>query len=168
MAVINGWMLYEHPLFVAQRARLIATVETAKRKDPEGYRSTSDAKLLAAILKLTTEIIPREPNDPKFRQGGTLGKARKHWFRAKFGNGRYRLFFQFNSSARVIIYAWVNDEETLRTYGSRTDAYAMFKSMLDAGNPPESWSDLLSAVQLPIAAVTQSKAAKRKALRKGR
>lgn len=166
MAVINGWTLYEHPLFVDQRAKLIAAVEAAKKKDSEGYQSTSDAKLLAAILKLTTEIIPREPNDPKFRQGGTLGKARKHWFRAKFGNGRYRLFFQFNSSAKIIIYAWVNDEETLRTYGSKTDAYAMFKSMLDAGNPPENWSDLLNAVQQPSA--TESKTAKRKPPKKRR
>ena len=39
----------------------------------------------------------------------------------------------------------MNDSETLRTYGARTDAYAVFKGMLDAGNPPDAWADLLAA-----------------------
>jgi len=36
----------------------------------------------------------------------------------------------------VIVYVWINDEFTLRKAGSKTDAYAVFKSMLNAGNPP--------------------------------
>ena len=35
---------------------------------------------------------------------------------------------------------------TLRTYGGKRDAYAVFKAMLDKGNPPDSWSDLAKAV----------------------
>jgi toxin YhaV len=46
----------------------------------------------------------------------------------------------------VIIYAWVNDEGSLRTYGAKRDAYAVFKAMLDKGNPPESWTALARAV----------------------
>ncbi len=146
MAVVNGWTLYEHPAFAGQRGKLQGAVEAARAKDPEGWRSSDDAKLLAAIARLTLDIIPADPGAAQFRQGGTLGKARKHWFRATFGNGRYRLFYQFNSPAKVIIYAWVNDEATLRTYGGRHDAYAVFKAMLDKGNPPDSWSDLAKAV----------------------
>src|SRR3954470_24050462 len=97
MAVVNGWTLYEHRAFASQREALQRAVEALRAKDPEGYRSSADAKLLAAIARLTLEIIPAEPGAPQFRQGDTLGKARKHWFRAKFGNGRYRLFYQFNS-----------------------------------------------------------------------
>lgn len=78
-----------------------------------------------------------------FRQGGTLGDDHKHWFRAKFGNGRYRLFFRFDSRAKIVIYAWVNDERSLRTYGSKTDAYKVFRDMLDNGSPPGSWVQLL-------------------------
>ncbi|TMJ20559.1 MAG: type II toxin-antitoxin system YhaV family toxin [Alphaproteobacteria bacterium] len=147
MAVANGWTLYEHPLFADQRDRLLHTVEKRRAKDPQGWQGSAEAKLLAAIARLTLEIIPADPAAAQFRQGGTLGKARKHWFRAKFGNGRYRLFFQFNSAARVIIYAWVNDAETLRAYGGRRDAYAVFKAMLDKGDPPESWAELLKAVR---------------------
>jgi toxin YhaV len=29
----------------------------------------------------------------------------------------------------VIIYAWVNDEHSLRTYGSKTDAYAVLNAV---------------------------------------
>lgn len=146
MVVVNGWTLYEHPEFIRQREKLEAAVVALRTKDPEGYRETDDFKLLAAITKLTLEIIPADPVAERFRQGSTLGKARKHWFRAKFGNGRYRLFFQFNSKAKVIIYAWVNDENSLRTYGASTDAYAVFRSMLDKGNPPDGWPDLMKAV----------------------
>ncbi len=58
----------------------------------------------------------------------------------------YRLFFRFHSTFRIIIFAWLNDEETLRTHGSSTDAYAVFAGMLDSGNPPSSWEDLLKIV----------------------
>lgn len=97
------------------------------------------------IRKLVFEVIPVDPSRPEFRQGGTLGRERKHWFRAKFGNGRFRLFFRYSTAAKIIIFAWVNDSNTLRTYGSKSDAYAVFKSMLDKGNPPEDWDALLEA-----------------------
>lgn len=146
MALANGWTLYEHPLFTRQRDKLERAVEAARDKHPDRYRDSADAKLLAAIAKLTLDLIPADPGAPQFRQGDTLGKARKHWFRAKFGNGRYRLFYQFSSQAKVVIYAWVNNEQSLRTYGSKRDAYAVFKAMLEKGDPPDFWSDLITAV----------------------
>ena len=145
MAVVNGWTLYEHPAFASQREKLQGAVEAARAKNPEGWRRSDDAKPLAAIARLTLGIVPADPGAAQFRQG-MLGKARKHWFGAKFGNGRYRLFYQFSSRAKVIIYAWVNDERTLRTYSGRRDTYAVFKAMLDKGNPPDSWSDLARAI----------------------
>ena len=39
--------------------------------------------------------------------------------------------------------AWVNDDKTLRAYGSKTDAYATFKGMLEDGNPPDNFDALL-------------------------
>jgi toxin YhaV len=147
MITINGWTLYAHPLFTDQLHRLTAAVEKAKRKDPKTYQSTANAKLLAQLHRLAFETIPVDPARPEFRQGGTLGQSRKHWFRAKFGGGRFRLFFRYSSSAKIIVYAWVNDSETLRTYGAKSDAYAVFKAMLDKGNPPEDWDDLLKSSQ---------------------
>ncbi len=145
MLEVNGWQLFAHPLFLDQIEKLAAAVEKARKKDPRTWRKSANAKLLAAIRQLVFETIPQDPTRPEYRQGGTLGDARKHWFRAKFGSGRFRLFFRYSSSAKVIVFAWVNDENTLRTYGSKSDAYAVFRKMLDGGNPPDDWAALIAA-----------------------
>lgn len=147
MNTVNGWTLYAHPLFLGQLERLTEAVAKQAMKDSKGYRTSADAKLLAVLRKLMFEVIPVDPARPEFRQGGTLGPDRKHWFRAKFGGGRFRLFFRYSSSAKIIIFAWVNDRDTLRTYGAKTDAYAVFAGMLDKGTPPENWAQLVAASQ---------------------
>ena len=147
--VINGWHLFAHPQFLDQLDRLAAAVETERAKNPEQAGATANFKLLAALRKLVFETIPADPSRPEYRQGGTLGAARKHWFRAKFGGQRFRLFFRYDSRAKIIIYAWINDGTTLRTYGSKTDAYAVFRGMLDAGDPPDDWSALLATASHP-------------------
>jgi len=43
----------------------------------------------------------------------------------------------------------VNDENTLRTYGAKSDAYAVFRKMLDGGNPPDDWAALMVAASGP-------------------
>jgi toxin YhaV len=142
--VVNGWSLYSHPLFEDQLNRLIARVEQLKKQDPVSYHSQPAAKLLATIYRHIFEDIPKDPNSPEFRQGNTLGANNRHWFRAKF-HARYRLFYRFSSQKKVIIYAWVNDESSLRKAGSKTDPYGVFRSMLVAGDPPGSFDDLLKA-----------------------
>jgi toxin YhaV len=44
----------------------------------------------------------------------------------------------------VIVFAWVNDEDTKRAYESADDAYRVFRRMLDSGRPPSDWGQLLS------------------------
>ncbi len=147
----NGWKLYQWREFGRLFAALIAEVEELERADPEGFRSHPATKRLAAIYRLVTEIIPADPGAPEFRQGNTLGKRNRHWFSAGFYE-RYRLFFRFRSDARAIVYAWVNDEDTLRARGARNDAYAVFRRMLEAGSPPADWDELLrqsEGLQLP-------------------
>ena len=143
----NGWRLYAHPLFLDQLGRLLASVERAKQSDPAGWQGKADARLLSAVRALVLERIPRDPLAPEFRQGSTLGKDRRHWFRAKFGGNRFRLFFRADSQARVIVYAWVNDRDTLRKAGAGTDPYAVFTRMLASGRPPDDWPALLAASQ---------------------
>jgi len=143
---INGWSIYAHPLFLDQLETLIAAVEKAQTKDPRGYKKKRAAKLLAAVLKVAFEDIPGDPTRDVYRQGETLGDDYKHWFRAKFLQ-QYRLFFRYQQSAdsKVIILAWVNDDSTLRAYGSATDAYAVFRKLLKRGTPPDDWKALLAA-----------------------
>jgi len=140
--VVNGWSLFAHPLFLDQVEALIAKVEGLKAKDPKTWRQKNSSKRLAAIAKLALEVIPENPARPEYRQGGTLGDDRKHWFRAKFYQ-QYRLFFRFHAAQRVIVYAWVNDEDSKRAYQSDDDAYRVFRKMLDGGNPPDDWDSLI-------------------------
>jgi toxin YhaV len=143
---VNGWTLFAHPLFLDQVGDLTARVGALKARDPEGYTAKNDTKRLAAIRRLIFEVIPANPDSPAFQQGTTLGDAHRHWRRANFFQ-QYRLFFRYDSAARVIVYAWVNDEGTKRAYDSRTDAYGVFGRMLTSGNPPDDWASLLKAAK---------------------
>ncbi|NDC19558.1 MAG: hypothetical protein EBZ87_04745 [Microbacteriaceae bacterium] len=44
----------------------------------------------------------------------------------------------------MIAYGWVNDEEILRSFGSKTDAYLVFKKMLESGRIPNDWDELIA------------------------
>jgi toxin YhaV len=151
MVTINGWTILSHPLFLEQWEKLIAAVEALKTKKPDEYQKSADAKLLAALVQLVTVTVPSDPTASMYRQGSTLGEDRKHWFRARFGNGRFRLFFRYSSTSRIIIFAWVNDENSLRTYGSKKDAYQVFRGMLDNDTPPDDWDTLQKEASEPKA-----------------
>lgn len=138
----TDWKLYGHKLFVDQFNKLLSEVTDLQCSDPIGYESHPKAKFLATINRLIRETIPEDPTAPEFRQGNTLGKTNKHWFRAKF-HGRYRLFFRFSSQHRIIVYTWLNDEKTLRKAGGKTDPYIIFQNMLKSGNPPQGFEQLL-------------------------
>lgn len=141
--VIKGWSIFAHPHFLNTFESLVAQVEHLRAKDPKGYTAKNSTKRLAAIVKLAFENIPQDPTRTEYRQGAALGDEYKHWFRAKFFQ-QYRLFFRYHHASRIIIYAWVNDEDTKRAYESASDAYRTFRRMLKNGNPPDDWNQLLS------------------------
>jgi toxin YhaV len=141
--VVNGWRLFAHPLFTRQLERLVSQVEALAAQTPETFKNHPATKLLATIKRYILEIIPTDPNAAEFRQGNTLGPDNRHWFRAKF-HDRYRLFYRFSSQDKVIIYAWVNDQDSLRKAGAKTDPYTIFQSMLAAGDPPSSMAQLMN------------------------
>jgi toxin YhaV len=145
--VINGWKIFAHPLFLARLEELIAQVERLRQKYPQNYTTKNATKMLAAITKLAFEVIPEDPTRSEYRQGTTLGAEYKHWFRAKFYQ-QYRLFFRYHQESKIIIFAWVNDENTKQAYESKTDAYMVFGKMLATGNPPNDWNELLAGVEL--------------------
>ena len=147
--VVNGWTLFAHPLFLDQVAELAEKVSALKAANPAGYRSKNATKRLAAINKLIFEEIPSDPADPKFRQGNTLGDEHRHWFRAKFFQ-QYRLFFRYHAPSKVIVFAWVNDENTKRAYESNDDAYRVFRKMLESGHPPDDWNQLLAEARAEV------------------
>ncbi|MET0395430.1 MAG: type II toxin-antitoxin system YhaV family toxin [Longimicrobiaceae bacterium] len=146
---MDGWTLLFHPLLLDQMERLVAAAERERAKQVPGGTEGPNTKLAAAIRHLVLHEVPEDPSRPKYRHGGTLGGGLKHWLRAKFGNGRFRLFFRYRKDVRLLVFAWVNDSESLRTYGSSTDAYAVFRRMLDGGNPPDDWDALVHAASAP-------------------
>jgi len=140
----HGWTLLFHDCLIDQLQRLQAAAERARRQYPQGLESNANVRLFAALSRLILDAVPGDPNRDEYRQGNTIGPAFRHWRRAKIGR-RFRLFFRFDSKSRIIIFAWVNDEGSLRSEGSRTDPYAVFRRMLERGHPPDDWEALLSA-----------------------
>jgi len=140
----NGWALVFYRNFHEALEAAVSEVERLKVSSPDRWEAHPRAKLLKRIVDLVYDQIPADPADPSFEQGNTLGKDARAWRRAKFLQ-RFRLFFRFNSARRIIVYAWVNDENTLRARGSNTDPYTVFSGMLTAGDPPNGWDALLEA-----------------------
>jgi toxin YhaV len=145
--IAHGYALAFHPLLLDQLERLTAAAEKEHARGSLG----ANTKLLSRLLYIMFEEVPADPGHARYRQGKTLGAQRKHWFRVKFGNGRFRLFYRFSSGTQppVILYVWVNDDESLRTYQSRSDAYSVFRRMLENGKPPDDWEQLMKAATEP-------------------
>jgi len=147
----NGWRLYYFKLFKAALDELEQTVSTLAKRDPGGYKAHPKTRLLASVFRAITEIVPADPDHRDFRLGKTLGSEYGNWRRVKKGMpDRYRLFFRFASSPiKLIVYAWFNDEHTLRKAGSKTDVYEAFRRMLLRGEVPTSIENLLAESRSP-------------------
>ena len=143
----NGWRLFQHPLFKNQFDKLLAEAQRLKAQQPQTFQNHKTVKLLLRITQLITEDIPADPGHVRFNQGNTLGTNHRHWKRAKFG--RYRLFFRYDARTKnqgkdkAIVYAWINDENTLRKDGDKNDPYSIFAKGLLRGEPPDSFAQLM-------------------------
>ena len=141
---VNGWKLFEHILFKAEYDKLLAEVESLTLSQPKTFESHNTTKLLKRITVLISEEIPADPGNERLQQGKTLGAGYKHWKRAKFGKDRrYRLFFRYDQTKKVIIYAWMNNDKTLRKEGDKNDPYALFAKGLKNRRPPNNIEALL-------------------------
>ena len=138
----HGWTLIFHDGILTQMESLEKAVRRLRQKNPEVLETNATYKLYAAISHLILEVIPKDPNDVRFRQGNTMGPQYRHWRRAKIGR-RFRLFFRFDSRVKIIAFVWINDTHSLRSAGSKSDPYAVFTRMLNRGNPPDDWESLL-------------------------
>ena len=136
------WTLLFHRCVLEQLERLKAASDRALARSPNNAQENANVKLYAALAKLMLQIIPSDPAGDEFRQGNTMGPRFRHWRRAKIGR-RFRLFVRYDSRTKVIVYAWVNDENTLRAAGSKNDPYTVFRNMLNRNNPPDDWDTLL-------------------------
>lgn len=142
--VSNGWNLFYFRLFGHILNQLEADVTALALKDPQEFQHHKKAKLLKAVIENIRIEVPRDPEHRDFWLGGTLGNDYKDWRRIKHRlPPRYRLFFKFSGDQKRIVYAWLNDENTLRKDGAKTDVYEVFKRMLRRGDVPNSFVELL-------------------------
>lgn len=147
----NGWNLFQFRPFAQRLKALTQDVTSLAQSDPDGYKQHPKTKLLASVYRSISETVPANPADPVFRLGHTLGRQNSNWRRVKKGlPQRYRLFFMFASNPlQVIIYTWLNDDDSLRKEGSRTDVYEVFKRMLERGEVPSTIDELIQGSTKP-------------------
>jgi len=83
--------------------------------------------VLANIVELALKRIPQDSDAATISSGRYARQSLQALgFAKKFFQRRFRLFFRYDLASKIIVYAWVNDSRTLRTYGSASDAYAVF------------------------------------------
>jgi toxin YhaV len=143
---VHGWQILVWTDFRERWDVLRRIVEKLRADDPAGYVHHPAAKFLKTLRDIVLDEVPRNPASPEYLQGNTLGPAYRAWRRVSF-HGRFRLYFRFSTRHRIIVYAWLNDEDTLRKDGARSDPYAVFRRMLERGAPPPDWDGLVAATR---------------------
>ena len=139
----KDWLLVGHLEFLGQLEKYREANRQAKQKiGADSIHSQHAQRLRALTLSVWTKV-PSNPGNPEFRLGDSLGKEHTHWFRDKFLQ-QFRVFFRYSTKSEIIAYGWVNDPDTLREYGSKTDAYQVFRKMLESGKVPNSWDELVA------------------------
>ncbi|MBF8661561.1 type II toxin-antitoxin system YhaV family toxin [Pseudomonas putida] len=142
--VRHGWTVVEG--VTLQLRKLQEATARAWQKDSQGFESNANVKLFRALSHLIIEAMPADPGRDEFRQGNTLGTTYRQWRRAKIGRS-FRLFFRYDSKSKVIVYTWINHENTLRSAGIKSDPYAVFEKMQSRRNPPDDWDALTAATR---------------------
>jgi toxin YhaV len=142
---INGWEIFFLKIFYLQYSQLVKDVNKISQKHPNTYKSHPKTKLLASIQNSIKNDVPADPLHKKFMLSKSLENKYKEWRRVKQGlPPRYRMFFRFYSATKEIIFAWINSEGCIRKSGDKYDVYAIFKKMLDRGEIPKDYEQLIA------------------------
>jgi len=139
---VHGWTVLFHECLIEQVQPLRFAAERTEQRKPVELGSSSTVKLYRHLTDIMFGVVPLNPASPRYLQGNTLGRAYRHWRRVKIGR-RFRLFFRYDLASKIIVYAWVNDSQTLRSTGSSSDPYSVFSKMLRRGYPPNDWDELV-------------------------
>ena len=75
----HGWRLLFYTEFGRQRSKLKDAAERAQRKDPLEFASNANVKLLRAVDRAMSDVIPQDPSRAEYRQGNTLGSSNSRW-----------------------------------------------------------------------------------------
>lgn len=139
---MTAWRLLVHPAFDYQYQQLLEAAALTQAKVGPDWVKTKVGKQFLALDAIVRKIVPADPAHSRFAMGNTLGPKYRLWRRAKYLQ-QYRAFFRYSSIHKTVVYAWVNDDQSLRAYGSKNDAYEVFRRMLESGRIPNSWDELM-------------------------
>ena len=130
MTVKNNYLLKAHEIFFQRARALNDVVKTLSKKlSDEELKQHETVKLAKRVYMATLEVIPQNPNDPAYYLKDDLKKYRRY----KQGLERYRLFFAFSTTPKIILYLYLNDQDTLRKEGSKHDPYEIFRGFVRQG-----------------------------------
>lgn len=130
MTIKNSYLLKAHEIFFQRTVELNNEVKALRRKlSGEELKQHETVKLANRVYKATLETIPENPDHPAYRLKGDLKKYRRY----KQGLGRYRLFFAFAHTPKVILYLYLNDRASLRKEGDKNDPYERFRNFVRQG-----------------------------------
>ena len=119
-------------------------VEVLKIANPNTYRQHPETKFLNDIIKALKECT-KDPTKKDYLFTSMLPKELRHWKRIKKGMpNRYRLFFQYQSSTKIIVYVWINGAKNIRREGHKNDVYKAFITIVNRGDIPNAFEDLRS------------------------
>jgi len=131
--VIGGWTILYHPVFGDRLRALKDRVKQLKATlPPVEFARHPDLKLLSAVNTLISKTIPADPNAREFMLKANLSKFRR--VKGHGLAGRHRMFYVFMHQSKTIIFLYLNDSDTLRKDGAKTDPYEVFKNLVESKN----------------------------------
>ena len=136
------WQFFAHPAFSETLDTLVGEVKRLRAADAAAYKQHPKTKLLKRIVDLIETENSARSGRERIQSWQRAGACAPALAGGEVSQGRFRLFFRYSSKANVIIYAWVNDENTLRKAGGRNDPYSVFGGLLRKGRPPDDWDAL--------------------------
>lgn len=123
------YLLKYHEVYYQRIQELKGRVAELKdRLSPEDFRRHETVKLAVRIREAEREIA-EDPNRREYMLREDLRKFRRY----KRGLGRYRILFCFANHPPIIVFLYLNAEESLRKEGGRRDPYEEFKALLRRG-----------------------------------
>ncbi len=106
----------------------------------DGWRVFAHPLFLAQIVALAQQVDALKPKYPSDYTKKNAGPT----------------VFLYHAQAKLIVFAWVNDEKTKRAYQSSNDAYRVFRKLLDSGHPPMTGASCSMRLRLRVSACSRS------------